>query len=265
MWDLEFSIMEGGENSCTPDWGRAETPDYHRLYFPYRGEARIERGGHSHRLRSGQVLLIPGYQPVQQACAKRMDLYWLHFRANELVADATIGTLPRMIRWTTRQWAPWRGVYTTVAEYLDRPTSAWMARCQSMLLYHVGPLVSRELESTPHTDTYRRATQLQPAIVYMDRHFARHPSIEEVSRQVDLSSRHFHRRFRDLFHITPHQYQERKRMRLAFTLLAYEGLTVAQAAHRTGYNDPYYFSRAFRRFFGYPPSEAHAQEHRTAP
>ncbi len=50
----------------------------------------------------------------------------------------------------------------------------------------------------------------------------------------------------------------------ARALLAPGGVTISEVAYQTGFSDPKYFSRIFKKFFGYPPSE-YAARQRKAP
>ena len=48
----------------------------------------------------------------------------------------------------------------------------------------------------------------------------------------------------------------------ATQLLATNALTVAEVAYRTGFSDPKYFSRVFKKAYGYPPSEFYTRNAR---
>jgi AraC-like DNA-binding protein len=69
-----------------------------------------------------------------------------------------------------------------------------------------------------------------------------------------MAPAYFHRRFRSTFGLTPHEYMLRRRMDLARHLLGDPALRVAEVAEAVGYDNPFYFSRVFRRHFGFPPS-----------
>ncbi len=46
----------------------------------------------------------------------------------------------------------------------------------------------------------------------------------------------------------------RERCRIAFQALHESGVSVAEAAALAGYEDPFHFSRVFRRLYGMAPS-----------
>lgn len=81
------------------------------------------------------------------------------------------------------------------------------------------------------------------------------PSIAESSVAAAPYNRdYFLREFQKRVGRTPRKYQELKRMERAMHLLEH-GLSVASAGRELGYDDPYYFSRMFRRTLGLSPSE----------
>jgi len=65
------------------------------------------------------------------------------------------------------------------------------------------------------------------------------------------------RRFRDLFKerfdMTPSRYLTFKKTTLAEELLSAGGISVAEAAARSGFSDVYYFSKVFKEFSGVTP------------
>ena len=54
---------------------------------------------------------------------------------------------------------------------------------------------------------------------------------------------------------TPSALINRERMIVAHHLIRNQGLLVQEAAHRVGFEDPFYFSRVFTRIMGIQPSE----------
>ena len=73
---------------------------------------------------------------------------------------------------------------------------------------------------------------------------------EHLARQAGMSPATLYRYFRGVTGYSPRQYFKRKRLIRARDLLGAERLTVAQAAHSTGYGDPANFSRDYRKLFG---------------
>ena len=58
----------------------------------------------------------------------------------------------------------------------------------------------------------------------------------------------------NLFGISISDYIRKRRFELAIKLLK-EGHRVSEVAYMTGFTDPDYFSRTFKRYFGKTPSE----------
>ena len=70
---------------------------------------------------------------------------------------------------------------------------------------------------------------------------------------VNLSATHFSRPFRRYFGSSPMHYVIQQRMARAASLLAETAAPIKQVAHAVGYDDPYYFSRLFKRTVGLAP------------
>ena len=68
-----------------------------------------------------------------------------------------------------------------------------------------------------------------------------------------MSVTHYCAHFRKLTGFAPIDFLIRLRVRYACHLLDTTSLSVAQIAADTGYNDPYYFARCFRRVMGCSP------------
>ena len=84
-------------------------------------------------------------------------------------------------------------------------------------------------------------------------HFRETVSVDELARDCGLSPSALHRHFKRVTAMTPVQFQRQMRLQEAKRLMVGEGLDAAGAGARVGYEDPSYFSREYRRFFGAPP------------
>lgn len=78
-------------------------------------------------------------------------------------------------------------------------------------------------------------------------------TIETLAKQSSMSVSALHHHFKEVTAMTPLQFQKQMRMQEAKRLMVSQDLDVASAGHRVGYDDPSYFSRDYRRFFGAPP------------
>lgn len=82
----------------------------------------------------------------------------------------------------------------------------------------------------------------------------RRVSVESLASRAGLSTRQFSRRFRAAFGTPPATYIKRLRLDAGRTLLG-QGISIAQAAHATGFGSSDGFRRAFESRFGVSPGE----------
>ena len=97
--------------------------------------------------------------------------------------------------------------------------------------------------------------RVSDALNYLQTHYyERSLSLAKVAKAVGLSPSHLSCLFRQVTGRSLHQTLLDIRMRRALALLEQEGLTIKQIAALTGWSNQLYFSAAFRRRYGRPPS-----------
>lgn len=89
---------------------------------------------------------------------------------------------------------------------------------------------------------------------YIDQHFSSSLTTEDIAREAALSEFHFFRLFRMMYGLTPHQYLLQKRLETAHTILEKKQMNVSETAMATGFPDIHSFSKAFKKYWGFPPS-----------
>ncbi|MEM9361932.1 MAG: AraC family transcriptional regulator [Bacteroidota bacterium] len=79
-------------------------------------------------------------------------------------------------------------------------------------------------------------------------------SIEKLATLCGLSVSSFKREFRDIYNDSPGNYLNLKKIEKAKELLQVSDLSVSEISYEVGFNDPYYFTRIFKKKEGVPPS-----------
>jgi AraC-like DNA-binding protein len=121
-----------------------------------------------------------------------------------------------------------------------------------VLTYLVGSMIRASRESTRSgADT---ASRVRATIAHMRQHFATPLRIETLASMADLSTSQYAVRFRELTGDSPKNYLMRLRIHRATQLLDTTSDSISEVARSVGYDDPLYFSRAFRRLHEVSPS-----------
>ena len=106
--------------------------------------------------------------------------------------------------------------------------------------------------------------ELMPALAYIEKHFRESVTSAKVSGACNMDSFRFSRAFRSAFGITFKEYLLRVRIKEACRLLEKPDIAVTEVAYLSGFNDPSYFSKVFKRYAGVSPSAYNASsDHRS--
>ncbi|WP_226002150.1 AraC family transcriptional regulator [Paenibacillus sp. BJ-4] len=97
------------------------------------------------------------------------------------------------------------------------------------------------------------AHSISKAIHLINRDYAKPLVIEQLAKEVNMSSSSLHKHFKKVTAISPLQYQKVIRLQAARRLLLSDGLAAADASFRVGYESPSQFSREYSRMFGRSP------------
>ncbi len=76
-----------------------------------------------------------------------------------------------------------------------------------------------------------------------------------LSSELALSSSKLYRKITELTDMSPNEFIRTIRLKKAASLLKTKNFNVSEVANTVGFNDPLYFSRRFKKQFGYAPSD----------
>ena len=109
-------------------------------------------------------------------------------------------------------------------------------------------------ESWTTAPTARSGGKVAAMVAHIRQHAVRGVDRHELAHEFDVTPEHVNALIKRELGLTPRDVLNQERCRIAYRLIHDEGLPVVEAATRSGYLDPFYFSRVFKAIYGMPPS-----------
>lgn len=104
-----------------------------------------------------------------------------------------------------------------------------------------------------HLQQRGQIQQISKAVEYVHQNLDKAVSVDDLAEIVSMSSSGFHKKFKEVMHLSPLQYAKSIKLNKAKSYIM-EGKSVSEAGYLVGYNSPAQFSREYKRFFGIVPS-----------
>ncbi len=95
--------------------------------------------------------------------------------------------------------------------------------------------------------------QVSKAVEHLHQHLDQPVSVDDLADIVNMSSSGFHKKFKQVMHLSPLQYAKAIKLNRAQTYIM-DGKSVTEASYMVGYNNLAQFSREYKRHFGILPS-----------
>jgi AraC family transcriptional regulator of arabinose operon len=221
-----------------------------------RGVGWVRAGEVTHPMHAGEFAWLPAREPHAYGAAndEPWSIAWAHFAGEEVPA--------------------WRAFFRAVTETEDAVISLPVDRLDEIALDQVYPALERgyalrhqvsaaaalrralsaaaELAMERH-DVRSARDRVSASIETLRRDWVRPHRLEELATAAGLSVTHYSALFRRHTGFAPIDFLIRLRVQQACRLLDTTKLSVAEIAGRVGYQDPYYFTRCFRRVMGCAP------------
>lgn len=101
----------------------------------------------------------------------------------------------------------------------------------------------------------RQPRGIAAALALIRTRFGEPLSVPELAAEAKMSLSSFHASFRQTVGMPPLAYLNEYRLSRALGELLHTDCTVSEAARRSGFSDPLYFSRVFREKYGMSPRQ----------
>ncbi|ASA25727.1 helix-turn-helix domain-containing protein [Paenibacillus donghaensis] len=138
----------------------------------------------------------------------------------------------------------------------DRITAKW-SRGEGLERFHANALLQGMLYELI-MEQERGQGGAEPDMVdvvaaYIAGHYRQELELKELAALAGCGARQLQRRFKQEKLLGPMEYVIQLRMESAERMLRHTDAPIGEIAERTGYRDMYYFSRAFKKYYGVPP------------
>lgn len=110
----------------------------------------------------------------------------------------------------------------------------------------------------------RSEERVKKMMQYVHDHYAEPLSLDQICRHAAISQSECLRCFRGTIGITPMQYVKDYRLHKAASLLRDTDIPAGEVGSQCGFPDPGYFSKSFRAWSGFTPSEYRRRERQAA-
>ena len=130
-----------------------------------------------------------------------------------------------------------------IRKYVKDKDSVYLRYLTDMLLSYLFELLTETNETLP--------IKIKS---YIDENFIKAFNDNDLSFEFNYSNSYLSKLFRDKYNITPKQYAKQLLLKEAVILLG-KGLSVCETAERLEFSSPENFSRFFKGYYGYSPSQ----------
>lgn len=237
---------------------RRERHDDWLLLYCVDGRAELEAQGRVHGVEAGDLLMLPcGTPHAYRADADTpWTIYWVHFLGEEagVFMDNIVNPAASPVLSVGVRSALVSGFRKTI-ELMDGASGNSIeafihagSHLRQMLTFLI-------LTSSGAVQNASDRKFLENVDAMMQNHIDGHLTLEELARQASMSKYHFAKKYSTLAKQSPIDRFIRLKMQKACRLLDTSTAHIDEIGARLGYDDPYYFSRAFKKIQGCSPRQ----------
>ena len=238
-------IMTSFQNKSKP-YGKIENRKAHGFILKIKGTAQYRVGGKELSVRAGEMIFLPEGSSYEYTTTQGDDNLYTSINFSADIDEAAVSVYPMenfyKLGFLSESFSElWR-----FGSDADRYTC--MAVFYDMLSY------IKNYESA--ADSKQKHALIEPAVEYMKKNiYSSELRVERLHLLCGISDTYFRTIFKSRFGMSPKKYVVLERISHARSVIeSGDFSTVSEVAESVGFTDALYFSKAFKRIFGMPPS-----------
>ena len=233
---------------------RPEGCDEELLIYCKGGCGHIRLYGHEFELRENQFIILPkGIPHAYWADDKHpWTIYWIHFRGKKAGFLSDDFHQPTTIPSNDLSRIEERlDMFEEIYFVLNESLSAEHLMYANLCFGHfIASLVYIKVFRTDFRHKEYSENKIRRAIHYMNENIEGNLSLRDFASFCGYSNSYFYRKFVKETGYPPMEYYMRLKMEKACKMLEHTDMKICQIAHKLGFSEVQYFSRAFSRVMG---------------
>ncbi len=220
------------------------------VYIVISGSFRCTFDGKTESISPGDVYIIPPKTEFDRKVTEKLLVHFIRFTLNDT-------PLPFPIPTGKLQYKDPARTEKTVQMLKQTPKlppeqqEIYLRHClEDLLLQYHYEQHFLHLHPTPLKDE-----TVRDVLEYLERHFREPIRLTDIAVRFNISPSGLIKKFRRSVGVLPQRYLIDLRIRQAKRYLVDTSMTVSEIAEKTGFENVYYFSKAFKKETGYTPSE----------
>lgn len=253
----DMNMYRCGMEDCSGghSWGPA-VRDHYIIHYILDGKGTFITGEKNHILKKHDGFLIcPDTVVYYQADKDEPWSYaWVGFhgfRAGAYLKQAGLGSHNPVFRYEQDDFLKDCLMRMIDTKQLSKGKEI---RLLGLLYEFLSQLVETTVDS-PSDKSSTKEAHVKKALEYITMNYSRKISIAEIARNVGLDRSYLYSLFSEYVNASPQEYLISFRMEKAGDLMNAPALAIGDIARSVGYEDPFMFSKAFKKIKGLSPRE----------
>ena len=240
---------------------RPSGTDEYILIYCVKGQGFYTLHGERHTVKANHFFVLPPHVAHQYGSSENhpWHIYWAHFKGEraEVIYEKVKG-LQTISTSERSRMADRKAFFDEMLNVMEESTN-------SNSVCYVNMCFNQLLASFLYIDIYREAKYpsgrsenisfISRATHYLNENIENRLTIHDMASHMGYSDSHFYRLFYEHTHYAPMTYFMHLKVNHACNLLRNTHLKINQISLKLGFDDPYYFSRFFKKMTGQSPKE----------
>jgi AraC family transcriptional regulator, arabinose operon regulatory protein len=225
------------------------------LIYCISGNGIIQINGQSYDIEPNSFFIIPALEPHTYWAAERdpWSIYWIHFGGEK--SHCFKKFYKRTIKLKSCPNSRINDRINLFNEILTALELGFSMENIEFANLSLNSLLSSFIyvETYLASKGYQSKNPVDQAIFFMQQNLSKSIKIQDIANHIQLSESHLSKIFRNKTGSSPFDYFINLKMQEAIRLLTNQSMRIREVAFALGYEDPFYFSRLFKKHIGKSP------------
>ncbi len=223
------------------------------------GEGWIKIHKNTILLKTGEAFFIPAGAAHSYGASpdKPWSIYWMHISGkgkNDLIDAAILKGIQTPLK--TIYSAERTSLFTKIFDVFSKGFSVSNLVYANLILPHyLGTFISSESFNSISVVQDSSSNITNAAITYMQNNISNPVLVEGIAKQLGMSTSFFYKKFKQETGYSPIAYFNLLKIQRACQLIHANHYSISEIGFKIGIDDPYYFSRLFKKQMGISPRQ----------